>query len=364
MKRDILQSELKKRNLPNLFQMPDGQVIQTKEEWENKARLYWREVLLKEEYGQVPSLITPKIALETKAIDFAGKAKWETVSFTFEKNGNTHVIPTQLIFPKNKTNIPFFIYINFRKDIPDRYLPVEEIIDNGFGIFTVCYEDITTDNADFSNGLAGLFQQGERQGSDAGKIVYWSYMLSRMMDYLLTRSEVDKDRISVAGHSRLGKTSLLTGALDERFAFVCSNNSGCSGVALARSRSEGAESIRDICRQFSYWFCPNYTKYIDKENAMPFDQHCLLSLVAPRKACVGTAIEDIWCDNLNQFLNCVESSKAWLLYGKKGLKAPNRLPICGDEFLEGDVYFHLRKGTHYHSRTDWLIYMKAIKEQV
>lgn len=354
--------ELKKRELPDVLKVPNQQTVKTKEEWENVARPYWREIILKEEYGKIPPIVVPEISTKINGVDFAGKAVWEDVSFLFKRNGKEWTVRTQLIYPKNAKKVPFFIYINFRPAIPDLYLPVEEIMDNGFGVFTVCYNDVTKDNADFADGLAGLFQEGERTNDDAGKIMYWSYMASRMMDYLQTRDEADKNRIGVAGHSRLGKTALLTSALDERFAFVCANNSGCSGAALSRGRCVGGESIKDICERFAYWFCPNYLKYVDNENNLPFDQHCLLALIAPRKVYVGGAIEDVWADNDNQFLNCVESSKAWELYGKTGLIAPDRMPICGDIFTDGCVGFHLREGKHYHSRTDWLIYMEALKK--
>jgi hypothetical protein len=281
---------------------------------------------------------------------------------TFQKGEKSHSIPTQLIYPKNKTNSPFFIFINFRRDIPDLYFPLEEIIDNGFGVFTVCYQDITTDDGDFSNGLAGLFQDCERKNDDTGKIIYWSYVCSRMMDYLTTRTEADPSKIGVIGHSRLGKTALVTGAFDERFTFVCANDSGCSGAALSRGRCDGGESIKTIYERFPYWFCPNYKQYVENETNMPFDQHCLLSLVAPRVAYVGGAIEDVWADNENQFLNCVASSKVWALYDKKGVIAPDRLPVCGDVFTDGEVGFHLRSGKHYLSRTDWLVYISAIKK--
>ena len=358
----MIKKELEKRNLPDLLQMPNGQIIKTKEEWENIARPYWKTILLQEEYGQIPSFVSPKIERKVNPIDFAGKATWETVSFTFNKNGKMHIVPTQLIYPKNKKNSPFFIYLNFRPDIPDRYLPVEEIIDNGFGIFTVCYNDITKDNEDFTDGLAGLFQDGERTGDDTGKIVYWSYMASRMMDYLQTREEADKNAIGVAGHSRLGKTALLTGALDERFAFVCSNDSGCSGAALSREVCKGGESIRAIVERFPFWFCPNYFKYIDNADKLPFDQHCLTALIAPRCVYIGGAIEDVWADNNNQFLNCVACSPVWELYGKTGFITENKMPVCGDVYTDGEVGFHLRAGKHYHSRTDWLIYMDAVRK--
>jgi hypothetical protein len=362
MEKIVLSEELKKRALPELFLTPDGKQISTKEEWENILRPYWREVLLREEYGRVPPYVAPEIQTERKYIDFAGKAVWETVSFRFNASGKEHVVPTQLIYPADGKKHPFFIYLNFRPDIPDIYLPVEELIDNGFGIFSVCYNDVTMDNDDFTTGLAALFQTGERTADDTGKIGYWSYMASRMMDYLQTRPEADHAAIGVAGHSRLGKTALLTAALDERFAFVCSNDSGCCGAALSRGRCEGGERVVDIFNRFPYWFSPSFAKYAEAVETMPFDQHCLLALVAPRAAYIGGAIQDVWADNDNQLLNCVVSSKAWELYGKTGIITPDRLPVCGDIFTDGDVGFHLRAGKHYHSRTDWLVYMDAVKK--
>ena len=356
--------EINKRSVPDLFLMPNGKVIKTKEEWEKIAKPYWKEVLLREEYGQVPPVINPTYSVETNRIDFAGKAVWQTVSFTFNHNDKSHTIPTQLIYPVGAKNAPFFLYLNFRPDIPDRYLPVEEIIDNGFGIFSVGYHDITRDDEDFTNGLSGLFQTKERKNDEYGKIMCWAYMASRMMDYLQIRDEVDKERVCIAGHSRLGKTALLAAALDERFKFVCSNDSGCSGAALSRGHCVGAETIKDILGMVPYWFCDNYQKYIDRDNELPFDQHCLISLIAPRRVHIGGALEDIWADNDNQFLSCASASKVWGLYDEKGLICPDRLPVEGDIFTDGELCFHLRKGKHFHSRTDWLIYMDAFKKWI
>ncbi len=361
MERNIL-SELLKRNIPDVLVTKNGQVIKTKEQWEKEQRDYWKELILENEYGKIPPKLTPTISSRKNTITFAGKAVWETVTFTFNNNGKEHSIPTELIYPVGAKNVPFFVYLNFRPEIPDRYLPVEEIIDNGFGIFTVCRDNITKDNASFESGIAKLFNQGERIGNATGKIMYWAYMATQMMDYLQTREEADKNKIGVCGHSRLGKAALLAGAIDFRFAFVCSNDSGCSGAALSRGHCEGAEHIKDILDGVSYWFCPNYFKYYEREDELPFDQHCLISLIAPRNVYVGGAIQDIWADNDNQFLSCAAASKVWELYGKKGLITPDRLPVCYDTLTDGEVGFHLRAGSHYHSRTDWLIYMDAVKK--
>jgi hypothetical protein len=241
-------------------------------------------------------------------------------------------------------------------------LYVEEIIDNGFGIFSVCYNDITKDDNDFTDGLAGIFQEGERTGDDTGKICYWAYAASNMMDYLLTRPEADPDAIGISGHSRLGKTALLTAAIDQRFAFVCSNNSGCSGVGLSRGVCDAGEKVGRICNVFPYWFAPNYQQYANNEGALPFDQHCLVAMVAPRAVFVGAAIEDVWADTDNQFLSCVAASSVWGMYGSKGFIVPDKMPELGDTFTDGDVGFHLRAGKHFHSRTDWLVYMDAVKK--
>ena len=361
-KNSVLASELKKRNLPDLLTAKNGERVTTAERWESEMRSYWKNILLEHCYGKTPLYVNPEIESQTNIIDFAGKAVWETVSFAFTVNGKMHIVPTQLIYPVGAKDVPFFIYLNFRPDIPDRYLPVEEIIDNGFGIFSVCYNDVTTDNGDFTTGLAGLFEEETRAPNATGKIRYWSYMASHMMDYLQTREEADKNKIGVAGHSRLGKTALLTAALDERFAFVCTNDSGCSGAALTRGRSEGGEPVEAICRAFPYWFCPTYHTYVGREEEMPFDQHALVGLVAPRAVFIGGAIEDVWADNDNQFLSGVVASEVWELYGKTGMISPDRLPVVGDVFTDGNVGFHLRTGKHYHSRTDWLVYMDAVKK--
>ncbi len=358
-----LTEKLLERNIPDLMRAPSGESVKTAEEWERTMRPYWREMILAEEFGSCPEKITPSVnATVERSLDFAGKATVESVTFTFERGERSHTVPCMLAYPKGAKEkpVPFFIFINFRSQFPDRYLPAEEIIDGGFGIFSVCYQDITSDDGNFENGLAGLFYDGERAPDGTSKIAYWAYFASAMMDYLLTRPEADEGAIGISGHSRLGKTALLTAALDERFAFACPNNSGCSGVALSRGKSDGAEHIRHITKNFPFWFCPNYLKYVDNEQAQAFDQHCLVALVAPRAVFVGAAQEDTWADNDGQFLALAAASPVWELYGKRGLVTPDRMPEVGDVLIDGELGFYLRSGTHFQSRADWQFYMAAV----
>jgi hypothetical protein len=354
----MIEKELKKRNLPDLFLGGE----QTLSGWEN-AKPKIKDILLKEEYGYFPPHITPKISTLINEETFGGKAVWEEVNFAFEKNDKSHTVKTNLIYPKGKTNLPFFILLNFRPDVPDKYLPIDKIIDSGYGVFSVCYKDITEDNDDFSSGLSALFSNETRSDSEFGKITIWAYMAIRMMDYLQIRPEISKDKIGIIGHSRLGKTALLAGAFDERFSFVCVNNSGCSGASLSRERYEWSEQLFHITKTFPFWFCKNYLKYSNNEDKLPFDQHFLLSLIAPRSVYVGGAIEDTWADNDNQFLCCYSSSKIWELYGKRGLVCAERMPVENDVFMDGELGFFLRSGGHCLSETDWDIYIKALDKK-
>ena len=357
----MIDQELQKRSLPDLFLRADGTRVTDLCDWEAQ-RAYWRELLLAHEYGQLPPVVQPAVTVSVNPINFANKVVWETVRFTFSYGAKSHTVPTQLIYPRGAKGIPFFVMINFRPDIPDRYLPVEELIDNGFGIMTFCYQDVTSDDGDFSNGLAGVFSEGERAEDSFGKITLWAYMAMRVMDYLETREEADLHRVAVAGHSRLGKTALLTAALDQRFAAAFSNDSGCSGAAVSRGTCADGETTAEIFKRFPYWFCPRYEVYVNDPATLPFDQHALLSLIAPRVVGVGAADEDHWADNDSQYLCCAAASPVWDLYGKPGFLAPDRLPGIGDEFTDGNVGFHMRAGAHFFSRIDWLVYMRTMKK--
>lgn len=336
--------DILKRNIPDFF-VNDGKKINTLADWKI-YREKLKDLFLKEEYGFFPEKIVPSIKTEIDYVDFAGKAVWEKIYFTFEKNGKSHTVITHLILPKGATNVPVFLSLNFQREVPNKYLPAEEIIDTGFGIFAFCYEEVTSDNGDFTNGLCALFEKDGK--CQFGKISIWAYFASICMDYLLTRKEVDGDNVAIIGHSRLGKTALLCSALDERFKLTCVNNSGCCGVALSRGKTKENETIEKITEVFPFWFTEGFKKYASNEEALPFDQHMLVSLVAPRHMVVGGAKEDVWADNEGQHLSCALAVKAWELYEKGS--ANKRL------------YYYERLGTHFLSRTDWIIYMESFKE--
>ena len=323
------------------------------------------ETMQKEVYGYLP----PKPdSLEWKVQnafipDFcAGKASSQRVELTAKLGDKTFTFPFVAVIPNAPGPHPFFIHINFRPDVPDRYMPSEEIVDNGFAVLSIYYQDVTTDNGDFQNGLAGvLYENGQRGPHDAGKIAMWAWAAQRVLDYAEQEPRLDKTCVTVCGHSRLGKTALFCGATDERFTFVYSNNSGCSGAAITRDKM--GETVEIITRAFPFWFCENYWQYANREHEMPFDQHYLVASVAPRYAYVASAKEDTWADPYSEMLSCVAASPAYEALGRDGFICDDRLPEVGDRWHAGHIGYHLRAGQHYFGREDWNTVMDFIRRK-
>lgn len=356
----MIEKLIEERKLPKLLEFADGTPV-TKENWEQR-RLQILDIFSSEEYGYAPP--APK---EVKVVsedakmpysDFAGKAVSKTLTFTVETDDGEFSFPATEIVPNSDAPRRTFVLINFRPEVPDRYYPTEELIDAGCAVIQLYYNDVAFDGRDdFKGGIASKF---DRSKYTWGKIRMWAWAASRVMDYLQTTDYADKERIAVVGHSRLGKTALVCAAFDPRFAMACVNNSGCSGDSITRDKK--GERIRQITKNFPFWFCDKYLDYIDNEHGMPFEQHWLVAAVAPRKVALGSALEDEWADPESSYLSACAASEAWEMLGEKGFVHPDRLPVVGDNFDEGSIKYHLRGGKHFLSRTDWAFYADALNK--
>ena len=344
---------------PDIMTFLNGNKVSSPEDWQ-KRRKELIDILGREEYGfmpPAPEKVSGKVIKSVKKC-CSGHAVLEKIEISFDTPKGEFTFPINFFAPVKKEKSPLILLLNFNPAPYEKYYPAEEIIDNGFALASLNYEDITTDDGDFDNGIAKMFDREENTGW--GKISMWAYGASRVLDYLSTRDEVDAENMCVAGHSRLGKTALWCAANDERVKFVCSNGSGCSGAAYERTKHAGAETVADIVRVFPYWFCDNYKKYAGNPDSMPFDQHFLLAACAPRYVCIGDASDDSWADQYSEQLCCVAASPAWKINDKDGYIGAERPARCGERFAQGDICYHIRDGIHFFGRADWLSYMNFI----
>lgn len=354
---------IKERSIPDALVDARGKKITEKQELErHRERL--KRILAEEVYGHIPPA-PEHMDVEEVSVDevfCAGKAPLRELLFHVTVGGVTKSFPVRAVIPKNATRLPAFVMINFRSDVPDRYLPSEEIVDRGYAVFSFNHKDVATDDGDFSTGIAPILSPGRRALASPGKIAMWAWAAMRVMDHIETLPEIDHGNVAVIGHSRLGKTALVAGAYDERFKYVISNDSGCTGAAL--SRGKGGESVSRITEVFPYWFCPRYVANAPVYDTRGYDQNFLLALSVPRHLMIGSAEEDLWADPVSEFLCLYETNRVYELYGMTGLVTPDEIPTAKTVLGKGDALYQLRHGAHYFSREDWLEYIDYIDAKI
>ncbi|MDP4291123.1 MAG: acetylxylan esterase [Bacteroidota bacterium] len=228
--------------------------------------------------------------------------------------------------------------------------PVETILKRGYGLATMFAGDVDPDYDDgFKNGVQALYPELQNRGDNFATMAAWAWGLSRALDYFETDKAVDSKKIIVYGTSRMGKAAIWAGATDQRFAMVISNESGAGGAKLFH-HLEGENTTR-ICKVFPHWFCHNFQKYAGKDSALPFDQHMVLALIAPRPLYVASAQGSNLTDSYGEFLSAKYAAPVYRLFHTNGLPVKIMPPV--DHAVFGQIGYHNRTGKHDILPYDW-----------
>ncbi|HEY0455009.1 MAG TPA: acetylxylan esterase, partial [Verrucomicrobiae bacterium] len=343
-------SELKAQpDFPEALVMQNGKPVKTQKDWFQKRRPELLQLFQHYMYGTMPPA-PKKIKGTVERVDrnfFDGKATKKEITIVY---GPTNLPPIHvlLVVPnKRKGPVPAFVGLNFCGNhtlvsndsvaLPTAWMPkscpgcsnnvatesgrgaqtdvwaLEQSIDRGYAIATFYNGDIEPDRPDAPEGIRAQYIKIGKQQYDWGAVAAWAWGCSRVLDYLAQDKDIDAKRVGVVGHSRNGKAALVAAAFDERFALAIPLQAGCGGTAPSRGKI--GESVKQINDHFPHWFNAEFKKFNEAPERLPFDQHLLIALCAPRPVLLPNAVQDTWANWEGQFAALQAADKVYRFLG-------------------------------------------------
>lgn len=323
--------------LPDLFTFQDGSRVLTADDWWRR-RDELQELILDLEYGHLPP--APEALrvedLHPTSVSRLHNARHNVYRLVIEGGAQPFWFYVDMLVPEGDG--PFPVVIN--GDNCWRYLTDEialEVLGRGYALASFNRTEIVPDNyrKERDTALYNVYPDG-----DFAAICAWAWGYHRVVDFLLTQEYVDAEKIAVVGHSRGGKTVLLAGATDERIALTAPNDSGSNGAGCFRWQGEGSETLADGVRMIPYWYSAKAPEYVGREQDLPFDQHSLKALVAPRALLSTEALGDLWANPSGTFQTFDAAREAYRFLG-----------------VEERIGIWYREGEHHHGLVDWKAFL-------
>ena len=302
-------------------------------------------------YGPVPPAPAEiSFALEEEGDAFSGTARRRQYRIVSLNAGVTNEIEVLVYLPKGVFGpVPAFLYPNFcgNHTVSDdgkvfepschpyggKILPrgakasracVKDVLARGYAFATYCYgaayPDVTGD------GKQGCFEKDMSaesiwrmfpENADRRPLAHgaWAWGTMRVRDLIETIFEIDRDRVAIAGHSRMAKSAVIVGAHDTRFALVWANGGGVKPLAELPYA------------KFPNWFKP-------KPAFLKYEQSDLLKCIAPRALFISSAHDDVYSPSAMAEKVADAADPAWRSFGSS-------------------IGRHSRPGSHSITPEDW-----------
>ncbi len=311
--------------LPDPFMFSDGTRVSSKNDW-TRRRAELQDLILRYEYGQMPPAPgnTQSVELQRNARDHHNQYK-----ITCGPDQKISLV-LDLLLPEGKGPFPVIL----RGDLCWGSVPddlIKQITGRGYILAQFNRLEMAPDLGSETTLLRAAYPEKQ-----FGAIAAWAWGFHRCVDVLTTLDFVDKTKIAITGHSRGGKAALLAGATDERIALTVPNGSGTGGADCYRVQGRQSEGIARITKNFPLWLAPDFKQFAGNEDRLPFDQHDVLALCAPRALLMTDALDDQYANPHGSFQTFHGAREVY-----KFLGVPDKIAL------------HYRDGKHAQNEVDW-----------
>ncbi|MBC8234467.1 alpha/beta fold hydrolase [bacterium] len=277
-------------HLPPLLEFLDGIPVQNLKDWisrREEIRRFICQYFIGAFPTTVPAIIDAKVLNEIKRDDGSTRRR---VKLTFDTE-NKASFEMWIWIPKVEGPFPILLTQPRYYQIPWAELALSR------GYLVCLYPGVDShhredDYPDYDS----VWQKFRAEYPEATwtEISTKAWLASRALDYLLDSKygyNTAKGQVSIIGHSRYGKQSLIAAAFDDRITAVVARSPGSPGSCAYRftSRNTFAEAPDDFP---SEWFLPSLRSYTGREHELPIDAHGWLALIAPRRCMIHTAHQD------------------------------------------------------------------------
>lgn len=282
----------------------------------------------------------------------AGKAMLCQAKLMAELEEKEISIPFISVIPKADTPLPAIVYLSYEKKVPNKFLPIEEIIDRGYSIFSLCIKDVSDNSPDFKSQITRHIAPSRRKRLSSGKIALWAWAALRILEYVADLEFIDKERIIVAGHGMLARSALLASGNSEKCTHVIASCITERPVPFTEKSSKSGLTVHD----FPYLYSPAFADKPDID-----ELECLLNLANEKHLLLGFSEESEYIpdyDYIHKIRNTSQSSTAFVPENTQ-----SKIPAVPLRIQEDDLSYHIRRGSDYFSREDWNIYLDFIDKK-
>jgi len=325
------------KEMPSPLTMNNGTKVTTIDQWKDRRR-EMIQIFEDYEYGHMPpppGNVKATVATAVSRVTVSGQsADYRMMHLTFgpgDKCGFDLGIFTPVTEPETN-GYPLLISLDYSAGKTSLGAS-SAALKRGYAVATIPYNQLGADAASWKT--SGFFPS--YPDYDWRDFSAWAWGISRAIDYLVTDSLIDREKIMVTGTSRLGQAALLAGAFDERIALTAPVAGGMafrfSGKEMGGGKGQG---ITEIVDQNTYWFGPLLPDFKNKTTRLPCDQHWLPALTAPRLFIMCNSFAD-------EYGRAYAAVQTYL----------GALPVYEFLNVDEDIGLNFRAGGHGMTAEDW-----------